>query len=903
MTGNRPSFDRTNALVAGLVFLISLIVYSRTVQPTLSFWDCGEFIACAHILGIPHPPGTPLFVLIGRIFSLIPMVEDISHRINYLSVVSSAATAMFSYLLTVRVVRYFFAEGEFTGFNRTIAYVGGVAGGLFVAFGRTNWANSNEAEVYGLALALSVAVVWLALQYFEQRGTLKSTRTMVLAIYLALLGVGIHMTVFLVVPVAAIFFLLKKDAETRDWGYICGFVILELLLIFAFADGVGFEAFLFVSAVLAMVLLGLLYKKIKWAVAIAIASIAAVMMSFSLYLTLVPFAFAGLLLIGLYARSRGWQFEWKTGLALIFIAFVGLSVHAYIPVRSELSPRIDENNPSRDWRTFMNFLDRKQYGQESMVERMFHRRGTAENQFGRHANMGFWSYFEDQYSPTGWSFIPFLLLGLYGMYVAIRKRLEIGLPFFTLFLFCSVGLILYMNFADGTKYNELTQDAYLEVRNRDYFFTPAFVFFGIAMGLGVSALLKLAKERAGQSVATLGCLLVLLPGFSLAHNYYANDRSKDFSPYNYAANLLDSCEPNSILFTSGDNDTFPVWCIQEVYGYRLDVTVINLSLLNTDWYVYQMKHQYGVPISLSDEQILWYPVEVRKGLEVNQPKQPFSDRPRGRRTLMVPTEHEGRVVRVQDMLVDEIVIENKFQRPIFFSSPPYAESPLKLREKATSVGIVYRLERQNVESDIDVDTSYDLFMNVYRFDGYNTPEISRDENATGVYIGFGVNSTRVFDELVARSDFERARLLGEHIASVYPEYWQNYLLLADLYTRQFNDTARADELFAAMHDTLTAFHRCNPENLFYMQDLGIAKVQYGLRNSDTTMIDDGINNYLWPAFELNANSNHAYRKLISSLSQVGRYDEIRRATQMFAEYKINRRDPLVQQLMGMPGGG
>ena len=162
---DKEKFDRTNALMAGVVFVISFIVYAITVQRSFSFWDCGEFIASAYTLGIPHPPGTPLFVLLGRIFSVIPFVEDISYRINYISVISSAVTAMFSYLLTVKIVRYFFPpEARQDKLNRFITYIGGIAGGLFVAFSRTNWANSVEAEVYGLALALSVGIVWLTMR-------------------------------------------------------------------------------------------------------------------------------------------------------------------------------------------------------------------------------------------------------------------------------------------------------------------------------------------------------------------------------------------------------------------------------------------------------------------------------------------------------------------------------------------------------------------------------------------------------------------------------------------------------------------------------------------------------------------------------------------------------------------
>ena len=210
--------------------------------------------------------------------------------------------------------------------------------------------------------------------------------------------------------------------------------------------------------------------------------------------------------------------------------------------------------------------------------------------------MGFWSYFEEQYSDGGWTFLPFFALGMLGMIVAIWKRKEIGVPFFTLFILGTIGLVLYMNFADGTHYNFQTNDAYLEVRNRDYFFTPGFVFFGIAMGLGVAAIINFVRLKVGggnqglQKTMVYACsVLVLLPAITLSKNYHINDRSNNFIPYNYSKAILDSCPPNAVLFTAGDNDTFPLWCMQEVYGYRTDVRCVNLSLLNTDWYTAQMK--------------------------------------------------------------------------------------------------------------------------------------------------------------------------------------------------------------------------------------------------------------------------------------------------------------------------
>jgi len=903
-------FDKTNAVLAGLVFVISFVVYALTVQRSLSFWDCGEFVACSRILGIPHPPGTPLFVILGRLFSLIPLADDISYQINYMSVISSAFTAMFSYLLTVRMVGYFFAKGENTGLNRYIAYIGGIAGGLFVAFGQTNWSNSVEAEVYGVALALTVMIVWLTLRYFEQRGTMVAAKAMILVFYLALLGIGIHMTVYIIVPVCSLFFILKKEATSRDWSLLSGFVIFELFLIILFANGRGGSGmFYLVSALAAVLLLVMLYRKINWAILIALASVSSIMVGFDEYLMMTPLTFGLLIVLAILSEKYRWRLNWKTGLTIVFIALVGMSVHLFIPIRSSLNPRIDENNPSRDFRTFVNYLDRKQYGQVSMVKRVFHRRGTWSHQFGRHTHMGFWSYFEEQYSPGGWLFVfPFFALGVIGIITAIKRRLQVGLPFLAMLMLCSVGLILYMNFADGTKYNPRTTDAYLEVRNRDYFFTPAFVFFGIAMGLGVSAVMKYTKDRLSSSgpgiqkaAVVASSALVLLPAVSLAHNYHICDRSNNRIPYNYAVDILNTCEPNAILFTSGDNDTFPLWCVQEAYDYRKDVRVVNLSLLNTDWYVAQMKNRFGVPISLSDEQILWYPYEPRPGEKAARPKKKFYDRPRGRWTYLQASPYGGRIVSVANMMMDEIVLENKWENPIYFSSYPYAESPLKLRQRATSIGLLYKLERNPKERLIDADSGYDLFMNTYRFDGYENSEVYRDDNATGIFLGVGINAIRVFDELIRSGQKDKAVALAEKVINVYPEYWQMYMLLSNVYEKE-GDTAKSEGLFQQLHDTLTAFYKSNRGNLFYMQDLGISKVELGRMHSDAGMIEEGIS-LMWDAFKANPNNNYTFRKLVSVLSQARRMSDIQRAAQMFAEYKINLTDPVLQSILGTSSTG
>lgn len=981
----RPAeLDRTNAVLAAFVYVISFVVYAMTVQPTLSFWDCGEFIACARILGVPHPPGTPLFILLGRLFSLIPFVDDISYRINYISVITSALTGMFSYLLTVRLVSYFFAEKASQPLNRYIAYIGGLAGSLFVAFSRTNWGNSVEAEVYGLALAFTVMIVWLTLRFYEDRGSIASAKTLILIFYVALLGVGLHMTVFLVVPICAIFFVLNRSASAMDWLLVSAFFIVELLLIMLFSNGRGgATVFYTVSLLLVAALLVKLYNKINWMIFVATASVATVMIAFQVYMLatlavlflLTPFAMlcrsistrmkivvlvaiglpaaalwffltgsgvsevevlvaaaaAGGLgtLISTYSAKYNHAFNWKGSIAIVMIGLIGMSVHLFIPIRSLHNPRIDENNPSRgfdslvpwewDTSTFISFLDRKQYGQVSMTDRMFNRRGSWSNQLGRHPHMGFWSYFEEQFSPGGWLFLfPFFSLGVIGLLVAIRKRIEVGMPFLALFLLASIGLVLYMNFADGTKYSFVTGDAYLEVRNRDYFFTPAFVFFGVAMGMGLSAVILFLKNKLAtddiskQKMIVYGAsVLVLLPVVSLAHNYHVNDRSDNYIPYYYATNLLDTCAPNSLLFTSGDNDTFPLWCVQEVYNYRKDVRVVNLSLLNTDWYIEQMKNRYDVPISLSNDQILWYPVDDINAPMGRRPLRQYYNRLRKQQLYLQPTRFGNSILKVQDVMVDEIVLESitnvdgdrwEYKQPIYFSSQPYAASPLKLRERAVAEGLLYRLAEEPVPRLIDAEKGFDLFQNTYTFSGYKDSHVYRDENATGVYISVGINALRLFDELVRTEQPEKAKTIAQKMIDVYPEYWQTYLLLGDQYTKE-GDTARADELYVMWHDTLAAFYESNPENLFYMQDLAMAKFELGKRTDDSLLTEQGIQ-LLWDAFMANPNSNYAFRKLVTVLSQRGRFEEIQTAARQFADYKINQGDPFVQQILGItkPGG-
>jgi len=897
------SFDRTNAVVAAAVWLIALIVYTLTKAPTVSFWDCGEFIAAAHILGVAHPPGSPLYILLARLFSIIPFFPDIAVRINWFSSVCNSLTALFGYLIVVRLLRTWLAEHDST-FNRLILYGGGFSGALFAAFGMTNWNNSVEAEVYGLAMMLTLCVFWLALIYFEHRETMFGEKIMLLTAFVAFLGVGVHMTVFLAVPIVALFFIIKKDAPRSTWFAVSIWLALELYMIFAMSsrpgevpyyipvlivglfyflyvfsfeqiprlhllvgggfilavlplfvavysrmrgggDGTviepvgitlfvllnafagylvmrhfrgardeasvatnlvpagfvgfatlmvlllwvfkGYLAFAILTIGATLVLAVLVHKYIRWEILIAIAA------SSMLMIDVRSFAYgiaAGALIIVLLGFVRLLS-GWKTALMILLCAVAGFSVNAYIPIRAADNPNINENNPNTIAKT-IDFIDRKQYGSESMVERMFKRRGAWENQFGNYRRMGFWRFFHGQFGMTAFvdrlssstifspkvsellrsagsavSVFP-ILIGLFGFWEIVRRRPRRGLPLVLLLLLCSVGLVLYMNFADGTRQSPVTGQDYLEVRDRDYFFTPAFILFGLSIGIGLSFLvlsIRQALERSTpklrNGVSSFALLVFLTPAISLAGNWFESDRSGNFIPYDYAANLLNSAKPNSILFTHGDNDTFPLWCLQEVYHYRTDVRIVNLSLANTTWYVGQVKNTMDLALPWSDAQI-------------------DSMRPQ--------RQSDGSWRRLQDMVVDALIDEYLGKRPIYFSvtvgagARRYQGEPLDSRLRMS--GMLFEVIEPHGKIDVDVERSFDFFMNEFRSRSIADKSVYKDEATRRLTTNYGNAFLMVADTLRKAGDLVRAEQITKEAIKRIPYAGDPVEFLGSIYSAQ-----------------------------------------------------------------------------------------------------------------------
>ncbi len=710
--------DYVHLLLGLFVFLVSLIVYMMTVQRTLSFWDCGEFITCAHILGVPHPPGTPLFVLIGRIFSFIPIGDDPSFRINIISGIASAFSAMLGYFTATWLIRKWFNSESLDGWRKITVYLGGLVGGFMFAFGKTNWGNSVEAEVYGTSMLFMMATIYLMLLWVDHRKEPRGEVYLILMAYLSTLALGIHMTSFIVVPAAFLLIILVDGRYRRSWQIWVTYIVLML---------VAYEVrpFLVASTAWAVIACSAYYwKKISqgWIYTIVLPALITVLLlaKGQPFVPVFVLSFWGWSLVTLLVhRLQPTRMFWRISFLVIMMAILGYTVQIFIPIRSAQNPPMNMNKPD-NWYSFESFLERKQYGSEDMISRALKsRRALWKNQFGTHPRMGFWGFFSEQYGFNGRRFLILFFLGLYGLYYTTRKHWKSGIFVFLITLAGTVGLVIYMNFADGTIENRLIGEGHLEVRDRDYFWTPGFVMFGLMIGLGVAAFFDMIRQilkekginpRLRDVVLGLCCLSVLLPSLALARNYYVNDRSRNYIPYDYAWNILQSARPNAVLFTNGDNDTFPVWCLQHVYGVRPDVKIANLSLINTNWYVKQLKNILGIPISYTDEQI---------------------DRLIHRRM------QDGAVYRVQDQMIVDIIDQNnrnaekvpiEFAITVSTSNKNYKKRSLDpyLQMEGMALHSTY----PNPQPDaIDVEKTQDFYLNQFRYRGVTDTTIYKDENA------------------------------------------------------------------------------------------------------------------------------------------------------------------------------
>jgi len=667
---------RPQWLIAAGVFVLTLVVYIVTLNPTTPFWDSGEFITTSHIVGVPHQPGTPLYVLVGRVFDIFFGQADITTAsmttawaVNFMSAFFSALAVMFVYLIIWELSRR--ADPD----SGWLAHVGGVVGALFLAFSQTFWNNAIEAEVYGLSAFILALLSWLAIRWYEHREAPGSNNLLILMIYLLGLGVGFHLGSILVYPgiFLLVFFSKRRHLPLFD------------LVLMSF----GLAIFLFSTT-----------TRDNTTLMILLAAYLAVVM---------------------VRAIQGHRFA-LVGSALFFL---GLTVHLIMIIRAGATPEPFINQTAPDnFETMMTVIRREQYPPLNPFER----RAPLLWQYGYYYGFLFKQFY---FLGPGYGMLTVvttvlgpIFLALVGLFQGLRRIWPLILVPLANYLFNGEILTLYLNFTAT------------EVRDRDYFYFAAFLFFAVFIGLGASALLRYAAGGEGKSAeeadeegsdwrgslprvkitpaawvaAALLVVIALLPITPGHTKYFEHDNSHNTIAYEYAWNILAGLDENSIVFTNGDNDTFPIWYLQVVEKFRTDVTVVNLSLINLKWYIRQLKHNPDKPLAMqrNDKEI----EELRHRI--------FEDPNTGERTVLM----------IKDYMVHDIITTNHQgdKRPVFFAVTIPSENMERYFANLQMEGMAYRLTEEVGPDNVpttDADKVMENMLGVYRvgalMDG-DTPE-------------------------------------------------------------------------------------------------------------------------------------------------------------------------------------
>ena len=911
---DKKQFGKINRVVSICVGALATLVYLLTIEPTTSFWDCGEFIASSYKLEVGHPPGNPVFNLFARFFTLFTDAQHAAVAVNAMSAICSGLTIFFLYLTIVHFGRRFFEKrGRTLTTGAAVALIGaGVVGAMAYCFSDTFWFSAVEGEVYAMSSLFTAIVFWAALKWEEQADTPYATRWLVLICFLMGLSIGVHLLNLLTIPAIVFMVYYKKHEEPISFWKLVGILLLSGVILGVILFGVipylprlaagfdrlfvnGFGSKFNVGATVFMVLLlclcfflmRIFRKKDKALAHTVTLMLTTIVIGYSLFTITVirscagtptneyqpdnPYTLIRYLgreqygsspivfgqsfnspydvedktyytpLDGRYFKAdnmdagypasakmlfpRMWngfqdnykQFyeqyvtkykirrtkvfgktvnfkepSMKDNLAFFFdyqvnYMYVRYFMWNFVGRQNDLHGQIPGDPFCGNWESGIRFIDEYRLGDQSLAP----------------------DYMAHSEAKNHYFFLP-LLLGLIGFFFQLRRDPRNSWVTGLLFLLTGLAIVVYLN-----------QPPY-QVRERDYAYAGSFYVFAIWIGLGVLAFQewfeKMTRKEGSLAAASMAVAIGLfIPALMGCQNWDDHDRSGRYTARDMAYNHLNSCGPNAMLVTHGDNDTFPLWYLQEVEGVRTDVRIVNSSLLGTDWYIDQMKCRFydsdPVNISIERKQYLYgtndfCPVVDRVDHEVfaSDAIKIFKDeryRDHGQdfipqHKLIVPVNKENALKagivseEMKDRMMDYILLEikgdnlNKFNlimldilanydwsRPLCFISR--GETVLGLEPWLQFDGFVYKLvpyfnDYSDREATLDADALYDRIMNTYRFDSLADTTIHIDYQNLFTFCAvvpvrdvFATTATALID----RGEFEKAeQVLDKGVAAM-----------------------------------------------------------------------------------------------------------------------------------------
>lgn len=888
-------FRKFNIIFGWLAFLIAFISYILTLEPTASLWDCGEFIACNYKLQIGHPPGAPMFMLLGRIISLFaPSPDKVAYTINLLSALASALTVLFLFWTITHFVKKFIPkiENEYSTSDIIIIIGSGLVGSLAFAYCDSFWFSAVEGEVYALSSLFTALVFWAILKWEDVADEKYANRWLVFIAYIIGLSIGIHLLNLLAIPAIVLIYYFKKFKPSLKGlitSIFISFIILGILLYIiiqgTFNLASKFELF-FVNS------LGLPYYSGIFA-----------------YLVFLIV----LLAYGLIKTYKNNKVITHTILLCLTAILIGYSSYATIIIRSLANPSIDENNPENIF-NFLNYINREQYGDRPLfygqyfnapvvdlkvkkvvytpkdgkyiktdekIEPVYDKKyctifprmyssqpdhirvymqwgGIKEHEIFRPArdeqgnvirkedgtikydysspkrapsfaqNLRFfftyqlghmyfryfmWNFSGRQNDKQGYGestngnwitgigfldkiligasnkdmppeiandpsrnvyyMLPFIF-GLIGLFFQINRDNKNFWVVLLLFFMTGIAIIIYLNQTPN------------QPRERDYSYAGSLYAYSIWIGIAVYAIYDAFKKFKNKIIiSTLIVLISLLavPYIMAKENWDDHNRSGRYTTRDIAHNYLNSCAPNAILFTNGDNDTFPLWYAQEVEKIRTDVRVVNLMLLNMDWYIDQMRRKVyesdPLPITIPQDKYLMGTNDIIYILKTQNEhtdlkemvNQILSEDPSTYRmtttgkkikilntnlfkldvniqevlsngtvkksdsALVLPTiewNYRRNNIGKSEMIVMDILANNNWKRPIYYASIGH-EGTLGLEDYLQLEGFAYRLVpiktpmvNNLYAGRINTDILYENLMNKFKWGRMNEKDVYLD---------------------------------------------------------------------------------------------------------------------------------------------------------------------------------
>ena len=882
------NFKKLNDLTGWVVFLIATVVYFLTLEPTASWWDCGEYIATAYKLQVGHPPGAPLFQMLGRFFSLFAFgdLSKVALMINAMSALSASFTILFLFWTITLLARKFMLKGDDADkkSNQYAVLAAGAVGALAYTFSDSFWFSAVEGEVYAMSSFFTAVVFWAILRWERVADQPHHYRWLIFIAYLIGLSIGVHLLNLLALPAIVYVFYFKKFKPTTKGfilagiisvailGFIMSFMIPQIVniaskfeLFFVNSLGMPFNTgtIIYFAILIAAIVFGLYYTQLKRKVILntVLLSFMFILIGYSSFFLIVIRANANTpinenepsdaisllsylnreqygdwpLLYGQYYNAP--KVDYKDG-SPVYVKDKKAGKYVITDNRASTIPVYDDRFTTvfpRMWGEKASHISiYKRYGGDKgtpiritkndgttqvinrptfgenlkffttyQLSHMYFRyfmwnfagrqndvesQGEYENgnwisgiKFIDSARLGNQSNLHDSMKNpmrAKFYFLP-LLLGLAGLFFHLKRNVEDTWIVFLLFVMTGIAIVVYLN-----------QTPY-QPRERDYAYAGSFYAFAIWIGFGVLFLYDLLakffnNKKTTAALAAAGVSLLLVPGIMAVEGWEGHDRSGKYAARDFAMNYLAQCDPNAIIFTNGDNDTFPLWYVQEVENFRTDMRVVNYMLASGDWYVHQLgKKVYEserLPLTLTPEQYnkgineytpiferVQSAVELKEAIEFiaderDQTKVPMQsgekinylptkklkltvDRDAVIRSGIVPKELEHLIVDViewevtqgglykNDLMLLDLIASNNWQRPIYFANPNSVSKVFNVDKYCHMEGLVYKFmpvlapEYYKNMGGVYAKGSYDLLVNKARWGNVESPKVTIDRES------------------------------------------------------------------------------------------------------------------------------------------------------------------------------